>query len=150
MKSRKIETFIYKGLGFPILLENVPMKKRVGEWTIDIDFDQLERCVLFSLIEKQAPLKGKEIRFIRNYIDMSTHEFAEILGVTHVTVLHWEKDETKMNPGIEIVLRLYILNHLKVTDKEFRNIYKKLTPKAIAKFHKENSPLEIDAEKIAC
>jgi DNA-binding transcriptional regulator YiaG len=150
MKDRKTDTFIYKGLGFPILLVDVPMRKRIGEWTLDIDFDQLEKCALLLLAEKPSQLTGQEIRFIRHYLNMSTHKFAEALGVTHVAVLHWEKDGKKMNAGTEIVLRLYVLNHLKVSDKVFRNIYNKLNLKAIAKRQIESSPLEIDAEKIAC
>ena len=34
MKKRKKKTFIYEGLGFPIKLINVPMKKVFGEWCI--------------------------------------------------------------------------------------------------------------------
>jgi DNA-binding transcriptional regulator YiaG len=150
MKGRKKETFVYKGLGFPILLVDVPMRKRVGEWTLDIDFDQLEKCALLMLVEKPAQLTGKEIRFIRHYLNMSTHKFADILGVTHVAILNWEKDGKKMNVGTEYILRLYVLNHLKVTDKEFRSKYLKLDPKSIAKRQAESPPLEIDAEKIAC
>ena len=150
MKDRKTETFVYKGLGFPILLVDVPMRKRVGEWTLDIDFDELEKCALLMLVEKPAQLTGKEVRFIRHYLNMSTHKFADILGVTHVAVLNWEKDSKKMNVGTEYMLRLYILRHLKVSPKEFMNKYLKLDPKSIAKRCDESSPMEIDAEKIAC
>ena len=150
MKDRKIDTFVYEGFGFPILLENVPMRKRLGEWTFDIDLEALEKTVLFALIEKQIPLSGNQIRFIRHFLNMSTYEFADILGVTHAAVLHWEKGEKKMNVGNQIVLRLYVLNHLKVTDKEFRKIYQRLNPKRISKARFEKSPLEIDIEKIAC
>lgn len=149
MKDRKTDSFVYEGFGFPILLENVPMRKRLGEWTFDFDLEALEKAVLLSLIEKQAPLSGSQIRFIRHFLNMSTYEFADILGVTHAAVLHWEKIEKKMNVGNQIVLRLYVLNHLKVTDKEFRKIYQMLNPKSISKAHFEDSPLEIDVEKIA-
>ena len=43
MKNRKRETFIFRGLGFPIKLVNVPMRKMVGEWALDIDFDHLKK-----------------------------------------------------------------------------------------------------------
>jgi hypothetical protein len=46
MKNRKIETFIYKGLGFPILLVDAPMRKTLGEWVIDIDFNKLRNKAL--------------------------------------------------------------------------------------------------------
>lgn len=150
MIDRKIETFVYEGFGFPVLLENVPMRKRLGEWTFDIDLELLEKAILLTLIEKQTPLSGNQIRFIRNFLNMSSYEFADILGVTHAAVLHWEKGDKKMNTGNQIVLRLYVLNRLKVTDKEFRKVYQMLNPKSISKSHVEKSPLEIDIEKIAC
>jgi DNA-binding transcriptional regulator YiaG len=150
MVERKRETFIYEGLGFPILLINVPMRKAFGEWVIDINFNQLQKTALFILAKKNAPLSGKEIRFIRHYLNMSTHKFAAELGVTHVAVLNWENQDRKMNLGTEINLRLYILDHLQVTDKEFRNTYKNLDLKLMSKRCSDSALLEIDAEKIAC
>jgi len=80
----------------------------------------------------------------------STREFASLFDVTHVAVLKWLKEDTKMNPNTEICLRLYLLGFLRVTDKEFRKLYIKIREKHLADFEGENSPMEIDAEKIAC
>lgn len=56
-----------------------------------------------------------------------------------------------MNPGSEIYLRLYILNHLQVTDKEFRKIYSTFKPESLLAHIEENIILlEIDTDKIAC
>ena len=150
MKETKRETFIYEGLGFPVLMANVPMKKVLGEWCMDINFAQLQRVALLMLAKKNAPLTGNEIRFIRHYLNMSVHKFAEWLGVTHAAVLNWESEEKKMNADTEINMRLHVLNHLKVTDREFRKIYNQLDRKNLAKRRIESIPLEIDAEKIAC
>ena len=64
---------------------------------------------------------------------MSVHKFAEWLGVTHAAVLNWESEEKKMNADTEINMRLHVLNHLKVTDREFRKIYNQLDRKNLAK-----------------
>ena len=40
--EKKSKTFIYEGLGFPIELINVPMKKVLNEWIIDIDMNALQ------------------------------------------------------------------------------------------------------------
>jgi len=64
--------------------------------------------------------------------------------------LSWESEEKKMNADTEIRMRMYVLNFLKVTDKEFRKTYNQFDRKSIAKRHVESTPLEIDAEKIAC
>lgn len=150
MKETKTESFIYEGLGFPIRLVNVPMKKVLGEWAIDINFNALQIAVLNMLAKKPAALTGAELRFIIDYLEMSTRDFAKLFGVTHAAVLKWEKEESKMNPSTEVCLRLYILNYLKATDKEFRKLYQQITPNDLAHSVSENIPLEIDAHKIAC
>ena len=150
MKEKKLDTFIYKGLGFPIRLINVPMKKIFGEWAIDINFNALQIVVLNILARKPTVLTGKELRFIIDYLEMSSRDFAKLFGVSHAAVLKWEKEEARMNPSTEVYLRLYLLDHLKVTDKEFRMVYLKIKPKNLADSESENYPLEIDAEKIAC
>lgn len=150
MKETKRKTFIYEGLGFPIRLVNTPMKKVFGEWAIDINFNILQISVLNMLARKATPLSGAEIRFIIDYLEMSTREFAKLFGVTHAAVLKWENEESKMNPSTEVCVRLYLLHYLKVTDKEFRKLYLKINPEKFANSETENIPIEIDADKIAC
>jgi DNA-binding transcriptional regulator YiaG len=150
MKETKKETFIYKGLGFPIRLVNVPMKKILGEWAININFNALQLAVLNMLAKKTTTLTGGELRFIIDYLEMSTRDFAKLFGVSHAAVLKWEKEESKMNPSTEIYLRLYLLNYLKVTDKEFRKFYSNITPNNLVHSESEAIPLEVDANKIAC
>jgi len=77
MSDKKRETFVYEGLGFPVLLVNVPMRKAYGEWIMDIDFEQLQKVAMLALAKKNASLSGREIRSIRHYLNMSTHKFAE-------------------------------------------------------------------------
>lgn len=149
IKPKRV-TFIYKGLGFPVRLVNVPMKKVFGEWALDINFDILQIAVLNMLARKPTPLTGDEIRFIIDYFEMSTRDFAKLLGVTHTAVLKWENETAKMNTCTEVCLRFYILNHLKVSDREFRKLYSEINPENLANSGREKSPLEIDADKIAC
>jgi len=145
MKDRKKETFIFRGLGFPIKLVNVPMRKMVGEWVLDVDFDQLQLTVLCGLLEKPALLNGDELKFIRKYLDMSTTEFGKIFGVSHVAVVKWEKG-TRANPSTDFCIRLYIFDHLKKTkDKDFRNFYHKISLEKLAKSSNEKiGPLTIE------
>lgn len=146
-KEIKRDSFIYEGLGFPIRLINVPMKKIFGEWAIDINFNALQKNVLHMLAKKPIALSGGELRFIMGYLEMSTRKFANLFDVTHVAVLKWLKEDAKMNPNTEICLRLYLLDHLQVTDREFRKLYVKIREKH---FGSESNPMEIDAKKIAC
>lgn len=149
-KTKKRETIVYEGLGFPIRLVNVPMRKVLGEWAIDINFNALQKAVLHMLATKSSPLRGPELRFIIDYFEMSYRDFAKLFGVSHVAVVKWEKESSRMNPSTEAYLRLYILNFLKVNDKEFRRLYLELSPENISHAKLLKSPLELDVEKIAC
>lgn len=149
-KPEKLSTFVYEGLGFPIRLINVPMRKSLGHWILDINFNRLHIGVLLLLVKKPERLSGKEIRFIRHYLEKSARDFGKLLGVSHVAVLKWENEERKMTIGTEIQIRLYILDHLRVTDKEFRKIYLTFTPEMIDRKDNIEYSLELDAERIAC
>jgi DNA-binding transcriptional regulator YiaG len=150
MNKTKKKTLIFEGLGFPIRLVNVPLKKVYGEWVFDFSMGALQKVVLNMIARKTSPITGQELRFIIDYFEMSYRDFAKIFGVSHVAVVKWEKGESRMNSSTEIYLRLYILNHLKVTDKEFRNLYLKINPENLANNEIENIVLEIDVDKIAC
>jgi DNA-binding transcriptional regulator YiaG len=150
MGKTKTDTIIYEGLGFPIRLINVPMRQVFSEWVLDINLNQLQIAVLLLLVKRSTRLSGKELRFIRHYLGMSTHAFGKLLGVTHVAVLKWENEERKMGAPAEVFIRLHVLDHLGVTDKEFKKIYLAFKPEVISKKHVKNDQLEIDVEKIAC
>jgi DNA-binding transcriptional regulator YiaG len=147
MKETKKDTLVWEGLGFPIRLINVPMKKVFGEWVLDINLDHLQKDVLNNLARKQTPLTGREIRFIIDYFRMSTRSFAQLFGVSHAAVLKWEKEQSRMNPSTEVCLRLHILNYLNIADKEFKQIYLTLNARCLANAESQETTLEMDADK---
>ena len=136
--ERKKETFIYEGLGFPIELIDTPMKKVFGEWIIDIDMNALQIFVFKGLIHKPYPLTGKEMRFMRKFMEMSTTALGEDLGVSHATIVKWEKGETKIGPMQEAYIRMFLIESLK--DRELLNIYKEIKPKMLAEAKNEKHP----------
>lgn len=148
--KRKTETFIYEGFGFPIRLINAPLKKVCGEWAFNFSMGAFQKCILNMIARKPTPLTGAELRFIMDYFEMSYRDFAKICGVSHVAVVKWETEKARMNPSTEVYIRFYILDHLKVTDKEFRRLHLIITPERIANSEIEKTPLEIDIDKIAC
>jgi DNA-binding transcriptional regulator YiaG len=149
---KKKETLIYEGLGFPIRLINVPLKKVFNEWILDINLNHLQTVALHVLAKKLTRLTAQELHFIRTYLEMSTHSFAKLCGVTHVAVLKWENATVKINPATEVYIRLYLLNYLKVTAKEFKKAFSKIKLEFLEN-KQENTLLEIYADKndlIAC
>lgn len=146
MEERKIETFIYEDLGFPILLVNAPLRKAFGEWIIDINFNKLRSDALNSLIHKQSNLTGEELRFIRKHFVMTTKEFGKIFGVTHAAVLKWESGENRISPTTDIYVRLYVLRRLHAKNEDFGKLFNEISPEKLSKKVHEDSmePMKIE------
>lgn len=145
MKAKKRKTLVFYGLGFPITLVNAPMRKVFGEWIIDVDMENLQLFVLRSLAYKPIPMTREELKFVRKFLNLTTTDFGRIFGVSHVAVVNWEKGNRHVSPAIELCIRLHILNHLHVRDKEFRNLYAEIS---LEKLHRKATgnivPIKID------
>jgi len=137
--ERKKQTFVYEGLGFPIKLIDTSMKKVYGEWVIDIDLNALQLFVFKELIHKPVPLTGRELRFMRKFLQLSTTDFGEKLGVSHATVVKWEKEQAKVGPLQETYIRMFFLEQLK--DHELLKLYNEIKPEMLAKAKNEKPPL---------
>jgi DNA-binding transcriptional regulator YiaG len=144
MKNKKTETFIYEGLGFPILLIDAPMRKTLGEWVIDINFNKLRKAALNFLIHKPTALTAGEINFIREHLEMTTTEFGKVLGVTHVAVLKWESGENRILPTIDLCIRIYALRRLHAKNEEFGKLIYEL-PEYLSQLETSEEPLRIEA-----
>lgn len=145
MTEVKRKTLIFEGFGFPIKLINVPMKKMAGEWVFDINLGKLELTVLYCLLRKRAPLNGDELKFIRKFLNLNTTEFGKLFGVSHVAVVKWERRQTRINISTDICIRLYMFDHLKAKDKDFRDLFHQINPEVLTKGKKEKiKPITID------
>lgn len=144
--ERKKETFIFNGLGFPIQLKECPMKKVVGEWVIDINLNALQLLVFKELIHKPSSLTGREIRFMRKFMDLTTEELGKMLGVTHAAVVKWEKEQSKMSQVQEIYIRMRLSSML--MDREINAIFKDITPETLTEARESNKPLSINASDL--
>lgn len=145
METKK-ETFIFNGLGFPIQLIDCPMKKVMGEWVIDINLNALQLFVFKGLIHKPSPLAGKEIRFMRKFMDLTTEELGKMLGVSHATVVKWEKEQAKMGHVLDVYIRMLFWKMLK--DVEINSIFKEITPEKLAEAKESKKPLSVNAAEL--
>ena len=144
MKNLKKETFIYNGLGFPVLLVDVPLRKTLGEWVIDINFNKLMRIALEYLIHKKTALTPDEMRFIRKYFEMTTTAFGKSLGVSHVAVLKWESGKHQISPATDVYVRMYALRRLNAKKEEFGKLIYDL-PEMLSQMEETTEPLRIEA-----
>lgn len=128
MKKQKVEKkFVYEGLGFPVILCNVPLIELRGTWTLDIDLNILQKVVLLALVHNPFNLTGNQIRFIRLWLGLTQSEFGKLFGVTHPAVVKWEKAGNKgsnMSLTTQRDLRLWLLDQLLTKDDDFRRGFK--------------------------
>lgn len=145
MKKRKIEKkVLYDGLGFPIVLRNVPMIELRGTWTLDLDLNLLQKVVLLALAHHPADLTGNQIRFIRTWLGLTQAEFGKLFGVTHPAIVKWEKTKNKaakINLTSQRDLRLWLLDKLLTSDGDFRSAFKVVH---MTEYTSRAYPLELD------
>ena len=106
-------TYPYYGLGFRVILTNVPMIKIYGEWVPDVNFSEIEDRMSVKVPLKSARLTGYEVRFLRRHMNLTMDDLAKLLDVTRQIVIQWEKcgdEPTKMETSNERVLRLLALD----------------------------------------
>ncbi|MBS0654330.1 MAG: hypothetical protein JSR46_01005 [Verrucomicrobia bacterium] len=147
METKIKKKHIDYSCGFPVVLLNVPMIKLLGEWVVDINYDSLAKAVLLLLSKKSMPLTGNEIRFIRTYFGMTLREFSERLGVKHSAVVKWENTKdcfATITWGIEKDLRLFVLDHLCSSHKDFRESYKALEKAVSCDVSAKIQPLRLE------
>lgn len=133
MKKTKFKNnYLFKGFGFPILLEKAEFHLIAGKWLLKVDLEKLSDLVIKALPLKNNGLTGSEVQFARTYFDLSKREFAKQLNVSHTAVNKWEEsgqDKAKMDSSLEIFVRAYIKLKLK-QEKDFADFYKHLIDEA--------------------
>jgi len=116
MSNIILKEYVYEGLGFPVVLCNVPAKKVRGEWTPFINYEVLARNVLKFLCFLQEPLTGNQIFFIRQQLHFTGEKLAGLLGISQAAISKWEKRKdqiAKVEPCTEYCLRIIALEHIK-------------------------------------
>ena len=148
MEKKIVSRYIDTGLGFPVVLENVPMVKVRGAWTPHVNYTGLAREVLGQLVELNGRLSGKQIKFIRLHFELTLQQFAKRFGITHPAVLKWEAKAnrpTGMNWSTEKDIRLFVAKELQGTAKDFLARYMHLETIVALRAAK----ITVDAEKLA-
>lgn len=148
METKIQKEFIDTGFGFPIRLVNVPMLEVRGNWTPNINYNELAIQVLRALAHKESRLTGNEIKFIRTHFEMTLQDFAKRFCVTHVGVMKWEKAlnrPTAMNWSSEKDIRLFVLTRLTAKAQELASLYSDLQELPSGK----SNLIHLDAKKLA-
>ena len=109
--TKKDKTYHYVESG----LDNVYL---VNGWSVDKtgaihiqNIHELHKAIGQRLVYLDRKLKGKEVRYIRHYLDLSQKRLGEILGVDYQSVLRWEKG-AKITKQSDIMLKMIFHEYL--------------------------------------
>jgi putative zinc finger/helix-turn-helix YgiT family protein len=116
--EKRTEDYLYKESGLDnLILGGITVYKceDCNEIMPEIPrIEDLHKVIALRIIGTNEPLTGKEIRFLRKDMGLSSVELAKQFGVSKVTVSRWENDAEKIGPANDKLIRLrYCLNHLK-------------------------------------
>ena len=84
---------------------------------------------------------------MRKFLEWTTVAFGEKLGVSHATVVKWEKEQTKVAPMQETYIRMCFCETLK--DIELLHLFKEIKPSMLAEMqHAKHPPLSIHSKQL--
>jgi transcriptional regulator with XRE-family HTH domain len=147
MQTKIAKEITDTGFGFPVRLSNVPLVEVRGEWVPKIDYNKLAERVLLVLSRLTRPLTGHEVRFVRQHFNLTLAQFGAKFGVSHVSVMNWEKKgdkATAMQWPTEKDLRLFIQTQFSKDPAAVGRLYAELAEKPAAESgkHKAIGPVE--------
>ncbi|MGE3623707.1 MAG: hypothetical protein AB7H77_07550 [Bdellovibrionales bacterium] len=113
--DRPQKPYLYKGCG----LDNVYLlsgferiKDEDGESIIIHDMDGLHKAIALRLIRGQKVLSGKEIRYLRTYMDLSQSSLGKLLGCDSQSIARYEKEQSVIPSPTDRLLRMIMLGHI--------------------------------------
>ena len=105
--TRTERSWHYKACGLDdvYLLSGWSRENVEGEDYITVeDLDDLWKAIGLHLVTERKALAPKELRFLREHMDLTQAELAAKVRVTDQTIARWEKGETETPAIISIFL----------------------------------------------
>jgi len=85
------------------------------------DQEKLHAIIARVLIFKKDPLNGKELRFLRTYLGLSSAMFAIRVGLTKETVSRFENGKFPISKTLDVLVRSLVANKLPDRDYDFHD-----------------------------
>jgi putative transcriptional regulator len=76
------------------------------------DLDGLHEAIGRALVRRKKILSGKEIRFLRQQMDLTQSKMARLVGCDTQQVARYEKGQNKMPGAVDRLLRMLYREHL--------------------------------------
>jgi len=118
------EPVLYRACGLDeiYLLNGYHLEDHDGEQFMSVDkIEELHQAIGRHLVMHRKGLAPKEIRFLRNTMDLTQAELAARLGNNAQSVARWEKGECEVPGASEKLLRVVFLASL-LTDDEMTKL----------------------------
>lgn len=97
------------GLDNVYLASGYEVREIAGErYTSVRDVEDLHRAIAVSLVSDRKVLSGKEIRFLRRYLDLTQRELGGLMGVSDQSVARYEKEQSALEGSNDALLRLLV------------------------------------------
>lgn len=111
----RAEPYLYRACGLDeiYLLNGYAKEEHDGETHVAItDIDGLHQAIGRHLVVHRKGLAPKEVRFLRNTMNLTQAQLADMLGNNSQSVARWEKGECEMPGTAEKLLRAVFLASL--------------------------------------
>lgn len=144
--SKVLETYIFTGFGFDILLKNVVMKKAHGEEYPDINMNELKLLAAKALLRNQQRLTGHQLKFLRTFVQMSFDDVSKKIHIASSTLRSWENkgaEFTGLGLDQEKAFRIMIISKILESERSHFDINLTLTTEFSAP--KKQAALDIAA-----
>jgi DNA-binding transcriptional regulator YiaG len=146
---RQEKNFEYFGAGVPAVISYVTFESFGSDWIPLLDYEAVEEFLARKVATKVTRLTGDDVRFLRQWLEISMADLAGHFGYTAPAVHKWQQRRSRaagMHWTAETQLRLLVLDKLGVTPTAFRSAFRSLAkqlPEA------EATPIYIPGAKVA-
>jgi putative transcriptional regulator len=90
------------------------------------NLDGLHQAIGEFLVTRKKLLTGKEIRFLRNQLDLTQSDLARLTGCDAQTIARYEKGESKISGPSDRLLRMIYRAHFSEDGVQVRNLLEAL------------------------
>lgn len=110
------EPYLYKACGLDniYLLNGYHLEIHDGERYVHVEHElELHKAIGFHLVSQRKALSAKEIKFLRNVMELTQSKLAKLIGTTTQSVARWEKGAFEIPGPAEKTLRfLFLIRNL--------------------------------------
>jgi len=109
------EPLHYKGCGLDdvYLLSGYEVEKTPhGEGVSVKNLDELRKAIGYYLASQKKALSGKELRFLRDEMNLTQGHLGRLIGLTSQQVARWEKEQCDISGPADLAVRKLFLEHI--------------------------------------